>query len=42
MVKRAMLFAGILLMVSSSVYGQKIFTVSGEISFNEQRGEIHV
>ena len=42
MVKRAMLFVGIFLMVSSSVYGQEKFTVSGEISFNEERGEIHV
>ena len=42
MVRRTMIFWGILLMLSSSAYGQEKFTVSGEISFREERGEIHV
>ena len=42
MVKKTMFFLGILLMVSSSAYGQEKFTVSGEISFQEQGGEIYV
>ncbi len=42
MVKKAMFFLGILLMVSSYAYGQEKFTVSGEIYFYEEGGEFHV
>jgi len=42
MFKKAMLFLAALLVLSASAYGQEKFTVSGEISFDEKRGEIHV
>ena len=42
MPKVLMLIWGFIFAISTSAYGQEKFTVSGEISFHEKRGEIHV
>ena len=41
MVKKAMLLLGILLMVSAFVYAEKKFTISGEVSFQND-GNIYI
>jgi len=42
MVKKAMLFLGVLLIASAFVYAEDKFTVSGEVNFPKRKGEIHV
>ena len=42
MVKKAMLFLGILLIASTFAYAEDKFTISGELSFPKRKGEIHI
>jgi len=42
MVKKAMLFSGVLLMASAFAYAEDKFTVAGEVTFTKRKGELHV
>ena len=42
MLKKSILFSGVLLMASAFAYAEDKFTVSGEVTFPKRTGEIHV